>query len=295
MISIFVIILTNCKKLDRSSKIGIDSLPSTPTIHQDISNDDHGNPRNAILHTQVCGFLVDYNGIRILIDALFFDSRLPIPNERLEAMQSGKPPFDQIDLILITHDHSDHFDVTLVGNNMLSNPDAILISTDVVVEKLGSFPDFPKIQERVIGLHLEENESEQVYIDTIDVEIFHLSHGIPAVPNFGYLITLGDLIFMHTGDMDPNSVKLLDLEAFKLAEREIDFAFVSGFRLIDPRYSAHILEGIQPKIIIPMHFNFQDPNRDIDAIFEQIETDFDNVLLFRREMTWETIEEGKND
>ena len=80
---------------------------------------------------------------------------------------------------------------------------------------------------------------------------------------------------------------LSDLQAYGLPEKEIDIAFVSGFRLADERFSDHILEGIQSKVMVPMHFNF---SKDYDrSVLDQVAR-FPNVIAFREEMTWQTID-----
>jgi L-ascorbate metabolism protein UlaG (beta-lactamase superfamily) len=244
---------------------------------------------DVLFFTHVCGFLISSGGKRILIDSLFRVDDPPTPTERVLAMRQGLPPFNDIDLILVTHDHHDHFDANLVGDNMLNNPNAVLVSTDVVVNRLqNQFSEFEQIQDRVIGIHLEQGEREQMNVAGIDLEIFFLSHGVPTVPNFGYFFAIDDINFFHTGDMNPEHVTTADLQAYDLPERKIDIAFVSGFRLADERFSDRILEGIQPKVMVPMHFNF---SKTYDkSVLREVEANFQNVILFYEEMTRQPID-----
>ncbi len=251
--------------------------------------DEIGEFDNVILHTGVCGFLIATGGKRILIDSLFQVDSPPTPAERVLAMRQGLPPFNDIDLILITHDHHDHFDANIVGNNMLNNLDAVLVSTDVVASKLqNQFSQYEQIRDRVMGIRLERGEREQMSIAGVDLEIIFLSHEVPTVPNLGFIFTIGDISFFHTGDMNPESVLVSDLQAYGLPERQIDVAFVSGFRLMDERYSDRILVGIQPKVMVPMHFNFS-KTYDV-SVLDEVEASFQNIVLFREEMTWMTFD-----
>jgi TolB protein len=267
--------------------------PSPPqTMAQDHTDTgEKGDSELAVTHTHVCGFLIMFGGKRILIDSLFQVGSPPTPDERIRAMRQGLPPFDRPDLILVTHDHEDHFDADIVGHNLLNNPEAVLVSTDVVVSQLESrFPQFEQIQDRVIGVHLERGEQERLNVAGIELEIFFLSHGVPAVPNFGYYFSIDGIRFFHTGDMNPEDITLAELQAYGLAEKEIDIAFVSGFRLVNERFSGHILEGIQPKVMVPMHFNF---TKAYDrSVLDEVEARFPNVLLFREEMTRQAVDLG---
>ena len=58
------------------------------------------------------GFLLRSGGKSVLIDALFNNGfgRYAVPSNELKAdMINGKPPFEKIDLFLVTHNHGDHF------------------------------------------------------------------------------------------------------------------------------------------------------------------------------------------
>ncbi len=268
--------------------------PPTPTrttgsIHPGM--DEIGDFDNVIVHTQVAGFLIITGGKRILIDALFQVHNPPSPAERVVAMREGLPPFNDIDLILVTHTHEDHFDANLVGNNMLNNPQAVFVSSEVAVSVLEDrFRGFEQIQDRVIGVRLGRGEQEQMIVAGIDLDIICLSHGVPSVPNLGYIFSADDISFFHTGDMNPNYVTVSDLHAYGLPERQIDIALVSGYHLTRERFADYFLEGIQPTVKVPMHFNFS--GEGVSDILSEIETEFPNAILFREEMTWQAIDPG---
>jgi Tol biopolymer transport system component/L-ascorbate metabolism protein UlaG (beta-lactamase superfamily)/putative intracellular protease/amidase len=277
-----------CAASADTNATGVRQEPMASEFPRTIA-DETEDMDSAIVHTHVCGFLIIRGGKKVLIDSLFQVDNPPTPAGRVLAMREGLPPFDELDLILISHDHEDHFDANLVGSNLLNNPNAVLVSTDVVAHKLRNrFPEHSQIRDRVIGVHLEKGEREKMRIAGLDLEVFSLSHGVPTVPNLGFAFTQGDVSFFHTGDMNPENVAVSDLKAYGLPERQIDIAFVSGFRLADERFSDRILEGIRPKVMVPMHFNFSKPWDN--AVLREVEADFENVMLFHEEMTWKTID-----
>ena len=89
------------------------------------------------------GFLITVGDQEVLIDALF----------------EGLPPFDDVDLILATHDHPDHFSATLVEQYLQNNPQAIFMSTKQAASQLTGFGDRVIAVDPVAGspVNLEAN------------------------------------------------------------------------------------------------------------------------------------------
>ena len=88
------------------------------------------------------GFLLEAQGKKVLIDGLFehIDGNwCDSPTEQNVAlMEASVAPFDNIDLIAITHKHRDHFRDRVVINNLLSNQQAMVICPNQVAEGLAS-------------------------------------------------------------------------------------------------------------------------------------------------------------
>ena len=74
-------------------------------------------PRIGIRHLANTGFLISGNGKKIIIDGLYgkapkgFSS---LPEEMREAIMAGRPPYDGVTHILVSHYHTDHFDAGTV-------------------------------------------------------------------------------------------------------------------------------------------------------------------------------------
>lgn len=86
------------------------------------------------------------------------------------------------------------------------------------------------------------------------MEAIYLSHGIPGFLNLGILITVGNITLFHTGDIDFETVTVSELQTYYLPERGIDIAFVPADFFTEEAYHDYLLDGIQARYLIPMHF-----------------------------------------
>jgi L-ascorbate metabolism protein UlaG (beta-lactamase superfamily) len=242
-----------------------------------------------IIHVQNAGYLIVVGGKKILIDGLFILDRNPPSPERLTAMREALPPFDDLDLILITHDHNDHFEPDLVGEHLLHDTQAVVVTTDQTAEYLASwFEDSDQFEERVIGLHLERGGSQTLEVAGIELEIYYFSHGSPTMPNFGFLFSLGGMTFFHTGDIVVDDVPLEEVRQFGLFERGIDIGFIPHFYLWQDDYDGYIEAAFAPEFIIPIHVNLDDALNP--RVVREMADEADNMYFFENEMSWWVID-----
>jgi len=81
----------------------------------------------------------------------------------MKTAQSARPPFDDADLVLVSHAHWDHFDPRIVGNYLLNNPKAILIAEISAAEALSrEFNSFDLVAERVHSVELARGQKAQL-------------------------------------------------------------------------------------------------------------------------------------
>ena len=217
---------------------------------------------------QNAGFLITAGRVRILIDVLLKG----YPGGVLKPVLDGQPPFDGVELILATHEHGDHFYPELVLQYMQANPDTVFISTKAAVEQLVYLDH--RVRPRTIPIELEKGESEQIDLEGLTLEAIYLSHGIPGILNVGFIVEIDGVRLLHTGDLNPDYVRVSDLQAYGLPGRQIDVALVPYFLLTTEEYHAHVVEGIQPGTVIPMHYSLASP-------LTISETVFPNAFLFQ--------------
>ena len=228
------------------------------------------------------GFLIVSGDTKILIDALYTgDQEWSAPQEVQELLVKGEPPFDEVDLVLVTHAHWDHFDAEAVGKHLENNLNAVFISTSEAVNSLKmAFPNLEGMQERVIAVQPEDGKRISLTANGIDIEVLNLHHGFDVpMRNNGYLFTVGGVKILHTGDWAGPFFKARD---YQLPNEGIDIAFMPHF------YLQEMWDYIQPKYTVPMHFDDPDSqNPDVKRI-EALSYDF---IMFYQSMQTVSIRE----
>jgi len=225
------------------------------------------------------GFLITVGDKKILIDALFDtnNQNTTPPQEVLQRAVNGEPPFDQIDLVIATHSHADHFSADLVREHLRNNEIAVFVSSQDAVRQINRAGD--EFLERVIPVDLEPGESLHLSINGIELDCLYISHGIPSFLNIGLVITVDDYTFFHSGDMVTDStmgdaVSLADLQGYGLPQKGIDLAFLPIQIFLLDEDVILIEEGIQARYVSPMHYSYRYPPTEI-------EENFSNAVVFK--------------
>ena len=224
-----------------------------------------------ITHVFNAGYLITAGDKRILIDALYAGH----PEGLLKPLVHAQPPFDGADLILATHEHGDHFSPELVSRYMAENPQTMFVSTRSSVEQLRALDS--GLRARTIAVQLERGERKQIEVKGVDLEALYISHGMPGILNLGLIITVDGVKIFHTGDLSPDHVSASYLQDYGLPGMEIDVAFVPDFVLTMEEYRDIVLEGIQPRYVIPTHYPYEIPPSGIEEVFP-------NAVVFRDTM-----------
>lgn len=243
------------------------------------------------------GFLIEIDGKKVLIDALFdkidgdwCDS----PSENtIESLRNSTPPFDSVDLIAITHKHIDHFSEGMVVNHLLSNPEAIVICPKQVGEILSKNPNYEEISARIISLTPQMYSDTNIVVSTIPVRILRLEHSDYMeedsvsggkvnrhrnIENLGYLITINGITLFHCGDTNPLNEK--EYSTFSLNNEVIDIAFLERqFFSVGETGTKIINSHIIPENIIVMHINPSNKNFFVNH-FKSVK----NVKVFEHKM-----------
>ncbi len=210
-----------------------------------------------VTHVGNAGFLVTVGTHKVLIDAVFdgFPGGYKLPANVEQVLTSARPPFDGIDLILATHDHADHFSASMVRRCMEANPGAILVAGP---QATGQLPGFGA---RVVTLMAAAGKTATTTQNEIRVEAIYLSHGVfPAgeieIVNYGYVVTVGDVSFFHTGDIDSATIGIETFRGYGLAGKGIDLAFVPHFLLGGRSADPGFVAAIGAKYVVAAHYEY---------------------------------------
>jgi L-ascorbate metabolism protein UlaG (beta-lactamase superfamily) len=215
------------------------------------------------------GFLVQIGDKKILIDALFgWFPRYDPPQEAFDRVISGEPPFDDIDLVLVTHNHPDHFSADEVSTFLQDSPETALVSSYQVVREIRA--NNPELVNPIYSINIAAGEQETITLEGIQIDCLYISHGMPDLLNLGFVVTVGQISWFHSGDISTEDVSVGDLVAYQLPERKLDLAFVPISLLTVEEFHPFILEGIQAKYLVPTHYPYEDPRGSIDSFPEAV-------------------------
>lgn len=235
-----------------------------------------------ITYTGNEGFMIEAEGKKILIDA--FHRLGNIKNQEL--LQSGRPPFDDVDLILATHTDDDHFDLPMVADYLVSHPRTHFVSTkQATVAFAKYFKDHEKIGARLHGFAPEEGVRIPFSHAGIDITMILLHHGRSRqvkVINLGFLFAIGGKKFFHMGDSE---IVLSEIDIYDLDEEKIDVAFVPYWYFTNEKYKPALHKGIGAKRVVPMHLMLMDGgDQEKERILASVSDEFPEAILFSDEM-----------
>jgi ankyrin repeat protein len=214
------------------------------------------------------GFLVASGNQKILIDTLSgtsFGIFLVTPKTIIQDMVKAKPPFDNINLMMVTHKHGDHFDQKLTENYLLNNSNVVLLCPKEVLLELALYGEhFSKIKQQVTAITPFLDSSAEVMVNGIPMKFIRLRHA--DLQNLGFMINLNGTTFCHLGDgnLVPNKQHLEKLE---LNKEDINVAFIQYYDFKNPEGRKLINQLINPKYLVLMHI----PPKEIDEVEKMIE------------------------
>lgn len=202
------------------------------------------------------GVLVSSGDTKVLVDALFDrpnpDYRAPTP-ETLGKIMKGEAPFDGVDLVLVTHDHPDHFDAALAVRFLEARSEPVLVAPQDAVEAMRrAAADWPRIEPRVVPVGLEVGEKRSLDVMGIPVMACRTLHsGDRDSPmNLMYLFEIDGRRVWHEGD--PNG-RCEIFEAFGLKDARLDLAVVHFWYPLEPSCARFLQEALRPEHIVLTH------------------------------------------
>jgi len=227
------------------------SVPLVDPIPQPLSNGF------SVTYIANEGVLISSGQKQVLIDGLFRaykpDYAFPPPT-LLSTLESARAPYNEIDLILVSHLHGDHFHGESVGLHLKNNPNATLVSSAQIVDGVKKeFVGFQEIESRVKQVTPEWKTRIEYKTDGIRVEVLGLRHGgsnFSWIQNLGHVIEIGDKKLLHIGDADMTAE---NFASFRLHEKGIDIAFIPSWYLLSENGRKLVQEQFAPKHIIAVH------------------------------------------
>ena len=180
------------------------------------------NTNNIIVNTQ--------SSIKIILDKTIYFDPFKIEEDSHDA-----------DIIFITHEHYDHFDVESI--NKVKNDNTIIVIPKSMKEN---------INELVFKDYIYLDPSEEINIGNINI------HAIPAYninkpfhPRknnwLGYVVNYNNISYYVAGDTDKTS----EAENVKC---DIALIPIGGHYTMDVLEASELVKTINPKVVIPIHY-----------------------------------------
>jgi L-ascorbate metabolism protein UlaG (beta-lactamase superfamily) len=226
------------------------------------------------------GVLVASGGSKVLIDALFDkpnpEYRAPSPDV-LEKIMKGEAPFDNIDLVLVTHNHPDHFSPALAVRYLETVPGPVVLApADAVAEMRNAAADWKRIESRIVSLDLEVGGQAKRDLNGIPVRAFRTLHGKQDSPmNLMYLFDIAGRRVFHEGD-SPGSVE--DFRVFGLGQEPVDLALVHYWFPLEPNCARFLQETLKPGHIALTHLPIR-LEGDAPGKIDQVRQGYPDIFL----------------
>lgn len=195
------------------------------------------------------GFLVQAGNKKIMIDALVRDDCFNFPDETKGAainagIIAGEAPFDNINLLLVTHAHSDHFVASKVASFLTKHTETHFVAPVNCIDSLRAQPNYSSYSERVHRIQLTVSKYQCDTINGIPLTTMYTNgHGI----HYSYYFKANDIQCYHSGDNYTS--KNITLIKNALKDKFIDIHF-EGFEL-----NSSLDNEKGTRYFVPMHYN----------------------------------------
>jgi L-ascorbate metabolism protein UlaG (beta-lactamase superfamily) len=197
-----------------------------------FSQNDNSHSQDSISITYIAnsGFLVDIIDNKIVFDGFFKDGygKYEFPDSNLiSQMENSLPPFDNIDIIFVSHYHGDHFNSSLLIDYLTNNLNTRLFCPEQVNHILQKDTlRYKLIKDRIIRMTPDTNSYETTSYKDVAVTACRLWHGKKEnndTENIGYILKYKDRCIFHSGD-----ATLADFDGIKgyIANCNIDIAIL---------------------------------------------------------------------
>jgi L-ascorbate metabolism protein UlaG (beta-lactamase superfamily) len=232
-----------------------------------------------------CGFLLETQDKQVVIDALFkegFDNYLVTPDTIAKKIINNQEPFKNAHLMLITHNHEDHFNDSMVVKYLNCNSTNMLIAPSSVTKAILDHPDYNKNKGQIVELDKLNQDQIDTIIQGIRIRSFYLQHdNRPEIENAGYLIDMDGIKIFHTGDC--TGADTMQFKNLQLQNKDIDLAFLNFYGFWRSQKKRDFTkEEINPGKIVLMHI----PPKEIEFVKESVIkiNDFIDITVFDESM-----------
>ncbi|MCA9751930.1 MAG: MBL fold metallo-hydrolase [Gemmatimonadetes bacterium] len=173
------------------------------------------------------GFLVTVDGHGVLVDPFLsqpIGEWAVVPEPMVDAMIAAEPPFDRVDLVLVSHMHADHYQMDFAQKFFAARPDVPIAASPTALDVTFGADRSPR--PGIVPIAPEDGAPGKLMVGDITVEYFPLPHSGEAwadVEHYAFLLEIDGRTIAHLADTDLGSPALAALD---LASRDLDVAII---------------------------------------------------------------------
>jgi L-ascorbate metabolism protein UlaG (beta-lactamase superfamily) len=238
------------------------------------------------------GFFLESGRYSVLIDAFLrepTDLFAGLPDAVYKQLVNAQAPFDELTIVLVSHDHPDHAQMRGLEKYLGKNRLAQLMTSPPVIRSLQAHArDFEALHRRITPIPTSRNSGNKIVQEEMSIEFLPLEHrGKPGeeVLNLGHLIEIGGVRVLHVGDAQPT---VENFGAYDLDQRRIDVAIVPYWFFNQAKGVQVLNEEIRARTVVACHV----PPSELEKFGEALKAMFPEVILFREAMEKRTFLPG---
>ncbi len=250
-------------------------------------------PEEAVEITYIAneGVFIRAGAKQVLIDALHKPYRpayLSTPPEIEALIMAGAAPFDDVDFLLVSHIHKDHFDAGMVADYLSRQSDVSLFTSGQVIDSVLTHARM-KDDERIIEEARRKNMVTVPYVDTasskmerngIHVTAGKVAHGSERfrwVENLGHVIQMEEHSMLHVGDPGFGREDIAQLLS---STGTIDIALLPSWFVTEEEGREVIDNIIQPAHLVIVHVS---PDA-VNAVQRAVDMHYPAATVFSKPM-----------
>lgn len=240
--------------------------------------------RLEVTHIGNEGFMIAMGGTKVLIDALSRSEYYAGPSDSTVAKMMGDvDPFDNIDYVLVTHDHPDHFNAAMVSRYLLKHPAVQFLADPGTCRRLEG-DGMGRWQHA--GIDLQRGGQRAMRGEKAEIVALSLAHGgSRSIDNLAFLVRSNGYTIMHVGDAKLAFSEEI-LRNVDWSSHSVDLLFIQYSDRSTPTHDI-IRDLIKPKYVILMHI----PPGEEESVRNEPEKIHPRTVVFRRESEMKRFDE----
>ncbi len=198
-------------------------------------------------------FRIDFNGTRLLFDPFINNSCKEPAFSRISPCKAKKADLKNTDLVLVSHEHFDHFDKKAI-NSIVKENDSVVVAHDSLLNEL-------ELERRFL---CPLNLNQKINLKNVTIESVTAHHPDSFYP-VGFVVSSKGKSVYFSGD-----TSLID--DFSKIDADVALLPIGGTYTMDCVDCVKATKLIKPKYVIPMHYNtFEMIKCDVNEFKRKIE------------------------